>query len=90
MPLNLPILPVGRMVKSEDKKDCILLDCRTGIPRDKHPGMILPMANTSANFLPDIPNLYDVVFWNECREVVMYDNHLKVVKGHIVLQENHN
>ena len=32
----------GAWLESEDMKDYILLDCRTGIPRDKHPSMVLP------------------------------------------------
>ena len=32
----------GAWLKSEDMTDYILLDCRTGIPRDKHPSMVLP------------------------------------------------
>ena len=32
----------GVWLKSQDMKDYILLDCRTGIPRDPHPSMILP------------------------------------------------
>ena len=37
----------------------------------------------------EIPNLFHVVFRNEYREVFVYDNRLKVVKGPIALQENH-
>jgi len=32
----------GAWLESGDMKDYILLDCRTGIPRDKHPSMVLP------------------------------------------------
>jgi hypothetical protein len=32
----------GAWLESEDMTDYILLDCRTGIPRDKHPSMVLP------------------------------------------------
>jgi len=32
----------GAWLESEDMKDYILLDCCTGIPRDKHPSMVFP------------------------------------------------
>ncbi len=46
------------------------------------------LTSTFTNFLLVIRNLYHIVFQNDCQEVVVYDNCLRVVKGPIVLQED--
>ena len=47
------------------------------------------LTNACANFILAIPNLYHVVFRNDYREVLVYNNRLQVVKGPIALLENH-
>ncbi|KAF8232682.1 hypothetical protein L208DRAFT_1360846 [Tricholoma matsutake] len=64
----------GAWLKSSDMADYILLDCRTSIPRKKH---------------PVIQNLFHVVFQDGYQKVFVYNNMAKQVKGPIVLLENH-
>ena len=79
----------GAWLSSGDMVDYILLDCRTRIPRDPHPGIDISfLANPYANFFLDIKNLFHVVFQDDYRKVVVYDNMVKQVKGPIALLEN--
>lgn len=76
-------------LKSGDMADYILLDCRTSIPRTKHPGIDNSfLANSCADFFLAIQNLFHVVFQNDYQKVVVYNNMVKQVKGPIVLLEN--
>ena len=73
-------------LKSGDMVDYILLDCRTSIPRDAHPGIdISILAKSHANFFLEIKNLFHVVFQDDYRKVVVYNNRVKQVKGPVVL-----
>lgn len=75
---------------SGDMTDYILLDCRTSIPKKAHPGIDISfLANSCANLFIEILNLFHVVFQDDYREVVVYDNMVKPVTESITLLENH-
>ncbi|KAM6499703.1 hypothetical protein JOM56_005211 [Amanita muscaria] len=61
-------------LNSGDMNDYILLDCCTSIPSKQ---------------FPEIQNLFHVVFQDGYKKVDVYDNMTKLVKGSIVLLENH-
>ncbi|KIL58917.1 hypothetical protein M378DRAFT_15182 [Amanita muscaria Koide BX008] len=62
-------------LNSGDMNDYILLDCCTSIPSKQ---------------FPDVQNLFHVVFRDGYKKVDVYDNMTKLVKGSIVLLENHH
>lgn len=82
----------GAWLKSGDMDDYILLDCRTSTPRKQFPGISILLWLTYLfyyNILLGIQNLFHVVFQDGYRKVVVYDNMAKLVRGPIVLLENH-